>query len=156
MKRTISIAKIHAVAPQRRPGYVDDVLAHSKQISDTHVEMLEKDYRRIRHMYSLKSSFGQLGTARETKGAGSELKALLSSMGIHASSTCSCNKMASKMDEWGPDESLNHIEEIVDVMQATAKKRGLPFFRLAGKTLVRIACHRARKKANRDKGGNDG
>jgi hypothetical protein len=81
-------------------------------------------------------------------GPGTELKALLATIGIVASPTCSCNKMAKKMDEWGPAESLNHIEEIVDVMEETAKKRKLPFLRTAGRTLVRIACWKAKRKGN--------
>jgi hypothetical protein len=80
-------------------------------------------------------------------GPGTELKALLATIGIVATPTCSCNKMAKKMDEWG-QESLNHIEEIVDVMEETAKKRKLPFLRAAGRTLVRIACWKAKRKGN--------
>jgi len=83
-----------------------------------------------------------------TQGPGTELKALLAKIGIHASPTCGCNKMAKKMDEWG-QESLNHIEEIVDVMEETAKKRKLPFLRTAGRILVRQACRIARKKGNK-------
>lgn len=81
-------------------------------------------------------------------GPGTELKALLAKIGIHASPTCKCNSMAKKMDQWGPEESLNHIEEIVDVMAETAKKRNLPFLRTAGRILVRQACRISRKKGN--------
>lgn len=86
-------------------------------------------------------------TLKVTSGPGTELKALLAKIGIHASPTCGCNKMARKMDEWG-QESLNHIEEIVDVMEATARKRKLPFLRTAGRILVRQACRISRKKGN--------
>ena len=88
------------------------------------------------------------GLASPQRGPGTELKALLAKIGIHASPTCGCNKMALKMDEWGPKESLNHIEEIVDVMEQTAKKRNLPFLRTAGRILVRQACRIAKKKGN--------
>jgi hypothetical protein len=81
-------------------------------------------------------------------GPGTELKALLAKIGIHASPTCGCNKMAKQMDVWG-QESLNHIEEIVDVMEETAKMRKLPFLRTAGRILVRQACRIARKKGNK-------
>lgn len=82
-------------------------------------------------------------------GPGAELKALLATIGIHSSPTCKCNKMAKQMDAWGPVESLAHIEEIVDVMEETAKKRNLPFLRTAGRSLVRIACWKAKRKGNR-------
>lgn len=84
-----------------------------------------------------------------TSGPGTELKALLATIGIHSSPTCKCKKMAKQMDAWGPVESLKHIEEIVDVMEETAKKRNLPFLRTAGRALVRIACWKAKRKGNR-------
>jgi hypothetical protein len=77
-------------------------------------------------------------------GPGTELKKLLATIGIHASKTCKCNAMANKMNKWG-QESLNHTDEIVAVMEETAQKRKLPFSRLAAKALVRLACWRARK-----------
>lgn len=80
-------------------------------------------------------------------GPGTELKALLASVGIHSSPTCKCNKMAARMNQWG-DESLNHIEEIVDVMEETARARSLPFLRVVGRKLVKMAVRRWQKKAN--------
>lgn len=82
-------------------------------------------------------------------GPGTELKALLAKFGIHASPTCGCNAMARKMDAWGPDESLNHLEEIVDVMEETAKKRGLPFLRSAARLLVRRAISKSRAMSSK-------
>lgn len=139
MKKIISVDMLKANVPYRKPGYLDDVLSNSKKISDTHVEMDEATYERIRQQY------GTGKVATEIPGPGTELKKLLASIGIHATPTCKCNTMARKMNEWGPEESMKHIEEIVDVMEETAKKRGLPFIRLAGKAMVRLACWRARK-----------
>jgi len=82
-----------------------------------------------------------------TSGPGTELKALLAAIGIVASPTCKCNKMARQMDQWGPDESLAHMEEIVDVMEETAKARKLPFLRAGARQMVRLACWKARRKA---------
>lgn len=81
-----------------------------------------------------------------TDGPGSALKALLAKIGITASPTCQCNSMAMKMNQWGA-ESLDHIEEIVDVMEHSAKDRGLPFLRTVGRQLVKLAVRRW-KKAN--------
>lgn len=139
MKR-FSIASLHAVAKDRKPGYVDAVLAQAKSVTKTHVELDDATFAYLRSRYTL-------GRPRPEPdigpGPGTELKKLLASIGIHATPTCKCNKMAKKMNEWG-QESLNHIEEIVDVMEETAKARGLPFVRLGGKALVRLACMRAR------------
>lgn len=77
-------------------------------------------------------------------GPGSALKALLKKIGIQPSPTCQCNSMAAQMDRWGPDECLDHIEEIVDVMAETARARRLPFIRSAGRALVRLAIYRSR------------
>jgi hypothetical protein len=85
--------------------------------------------------------------AIDKPGPGSELKALLATVGIHASPTCKCNKMAAQMNEWG-EASLDHIEEIVDVMEETAKGRSLPFLRVIGRKLVKMAVRRWQKKAN--------
>lgn len=79
-------------------------------------------------------------------GPGSELKALLAKIGITASPTCQCNTMATTMNRWG-ESSLDHIEEIVDVMEQSAKDRGLPFLRAVGRQLVKLAVRRW-KKAN--------
>jgi hypothetical protein len=83
-------------------------------------------------------------------GPGTELKALLATIGIVASPTCKCNKMARQMNSWGPDESLAHMEEIVDVMEETAKARKLPFLRAAARQMVRLACWKARRARKRD------
>lgn len=133
MKRRISIAKLHAIAPERKPGYVEAVLARSTLISETHLEISQRDFDFIRRRFT------------PLNGPGSYLKSMLETMGITASKTCKCNKMARKMDQWGPEETMKHIEEVVDVMQETAEKRGLPFVRTAGRALVRLACWRAKR-----------
>ena len=83
-------------------------------------------------------------------GPGSELKSLLATFGIHASPTCKCNAMAGKMNVMEAKEPgwcLSHIEEIVDVMEETAKARKLPFLRTAGRLLVKKAVKNWQKKA---------
>lgn len=84
------------------------------------------------------------------EGPGTELKSLLATFGIHASPTCKCNSMARKMNDMESKEPgwcLSHIEEIVDVMEETAKARKLPFLRTAGKLLVKKAVKNWHKKA---------
>jgi hypothetical protein len=81
-------------------------------------------------------------------GPGTQLKRLLSRLGIAASPTCSCNKRAQVMDEKGCDWCAEHIDEIDGWLAEEAKKRKLPYLSLAGKTLIRLAIRRARKKDN--------
>ena len=82
-------------------------------------------------------------------GPGTELKALLKRVGIVASPGCSCNTRAKLMDAnelKEPGWCEANLETICDWLQEEAKKRKLPFLRMAGKILVRKAIRNARKK----------
>jgi hypothetical protein len=82
-------------------------------------------------------------------GPGSSLKHLLSRIGIVATGSCDCNAMARMMDREGPAWCREHIEEIVDVMQAEAEKRKLPFLRIGAAALVKLAIRAAEKAASK-------
>jgi hypothetical protein len=84
--------------------------------------------------------------AKVAAGPGTEMKALLSRIGIVASPNCSCNKRARIMDEKGSDWCEEHIDEIDGWLAEEARKRKLPYLSLAGKALIRLAIRRARKK----------
>jgi hypothetical protein len=58
------------------------------------------------------------------------------------------------MDAWGCDECSKpeRIEEVVAVMRAEAKARGLPFIDAAGGMLVKRAIHNARKQQSASTG----
>lgn len=122
-------------------------------IEDGKARLQADDMSRIVGQAAIQAARGRQASKKSTAappppstGPGTQLKQLLARLGIHASPTCKCNSMARKMDEWGPDESLAHVEEIVDVMEETAKARGLPFLRAAGRLLVKRAIHNARKQ----------
>jgi hypothetical protein len=80
-----------------------------------------------------------------TSGPGTELKKLLSKIGITSTPTCSCNARAKKMDEWGSEECEKRIDEIVGWLKEEANKRGLPFIEIAGKILVKRAISNSKK-----------
>lgn len=143
MNHTFTRTKLESVSKDRKPGYLAEVLRCAIKTTDTHVEISDRDFFRIRKEYAVKE---EAPAPPEQPGPGTELKKLLATIGIHASPTCKCNAMAKKMNEWGPDESLKHMEEIIDVMEETAKKRKLPFLRTAAKVMVRAAIWKARKK----------
>jgi len=82
-----------------------------------------------------------------SNGPGTELKRLLKRFGIAATEGCNCTSRAALMDRNGIDWCEANIEKIVDWLQEEATRRKLPFVRLAGKTLVRLAIRAARKKA---------
>lgn len=136
---TFTIFALQKAAKHRPQGYLEDVLANAA-VSGNDVTLTQEAYDKLREKYRNPPEAGP----------GTELKALLAKFGIHASPTCGCNAMAQKMNVWGPDESLNHLEEIVDVMEETAKKRGLPFLRSAAKLLVRRAISKSRAMVSRE------
>ena len=78
---------------------------------------------------------------------GTELKRLLKRFGIAATEGCKCTSRAAMMDRNGIDWCEANIETIVDWLQEEATRRKLPFVRLAGKTLVRLAIRAARRAA---------
>lgn len=77
--------------------------------------------------------------------AGTELKVLLSKIGITSNSNCSCDKRASEMNNNGCDWCENNIDTIVGWLREEAHKRNLPFIDMAGKILVKKAIKNARK-----------
>jgi hypothetical protein len=87
----------------------------------------------------------------EVEGAGQELKAILKDwLGIEATPNCSCNAMARKMDERGPEwcRSDEGMAEILGVMRTEHGKRKtlLPWTDIAARQLVLLACRRAEAK----------
>jgi hypothetical protein len=81
-------------------------------------------------------------------GPGTELKKLLSHVGIAATTNCSCNARAREMDIRGADWCEANIDTIVGWLREEATKRGLPFLDAAGRLLVSRAIRNARKAAS--------
>jgi hypothetical protein len=80
-------------------------------------------------------------------GPGSELKKLLSKIGIEANTGCKCSDRARHIDYMEsiePGWTERNIENIIDWMQEEAKKRKLPFVRAGAKVLVKLAIRRAK------------
>lgn len=78
-------------------------------------------------------------------GPGSQLKKLLSKVGIRSSATCSCNARAKKMDEMGIEWCEQNIAEIVGWLKEEATKRKLPFLSFPAKVMVQRAIKIAKK-----------
>jgi hypothetical protein len=82
---------------------------------------------------------------RPDGGPGTEMKVLLSRIGITSSPTCSCNARARTMDEKGVSWCEENVETICDWLAEESAKRKLPFVRLAGKVIINMAIKRAKK-----------
>lgn len=80
-----------------------------------------------------------------SSGPGTELKKLLSKIGINASPSCSCNSRARVMDQWGPEKCEQEIDTILGWLKEEASKRKLPFVDMAGYILIKRAIYNARK-----------
>jgi hypothetical protein len=85
-------------------------------------------------------------------GPGTELKKLLSRIGITASPTCSCNRRAREMDARGSQWCRENLDLIAgEWLAGEAKKRGLPYSVFAGKKLVQLAIALADRAAEKAK-----
>ena len=80
------------------------------------------------------------------EGAGTELKKLLSFIGINSVPNCSCNARARVMNENGIQWCKDNKEEILSWMKEESDKRGLPFLKFGAKRILNYAIHRAEKK----------
>ena len=80
-------------------------------------------------------------------GPGTELKEMLSWLGIKAAPTCSCNQRAAQMNIWGADECERRLDEIVGWLREEAAKRKLPFVEAPARKVVQWAIQRARKSS---------
>jgi len=79
-------------------------------------------------------------------GVGTELKRLLSFVGIKASPNCKCTARAITMNAKGVQWCKDNKEEIIDWLEEEAKRRNLPFVRLAGAKMLSLAISRAESK----------
>jgi hypothetical protein len=81
-----------------------------------------------------------------SEGAGTELKKLLSKVGINSRPNCKCNKYAAHMNNMGVEWCSQNIEEIVLWLKSEASRRGLPFSKFLGGQIVKLAIKRAKKR----------
>jgi hypothetical protein len=148
----LSLQSLSKTALSRPAGYLDDVLSHAQvdgdkvTLSQESYSLLVKKYRGPQPKAVVRRKPDE--TPSPCHGPGTELKSLLKTIGIVAKPNCSCNKRAQVMDQKGCDWCEEHIEEIDGWLAEEAKKRKLPYLSLAGKTLIRLAIRRARKKGN--------
>ena len=81
------------------------------------------------------------------KGVGTELKKILSTMGIQSTINCSCRTRAIKMNSMGIQWCKDNRTIILNWLKEEAKKRKLPFVNFAGSRLIDWAIKRAEKNS---------
>jgi len=84
-------------------------------------------------------------------GAGTQLKKLLSKIGIKSTENCSCNTRAKLMNANGIEWCEQNVKEIVGWLKEEAAKRSMPFLSLPAKIVVQHAIKMAKRA--RDKRG---
>ena len=84
---------------------------------------------------------------RLTVGPGTELKKMLSRVGIKATEGCPCNQRAIQMNVWGADECERRLHEIVGWLREESQRRRIPFIETLAVMIVKKAIRDARKNA---------
>jgi hypothetical protein len=84
-------------------------------------------------------------SALNLAGPGTQLKRMLSKVGIKATPNCSCNARARKMDEMGIEWCEQNVNEIVGWLKEEAQRRNLPFLAFPTKILIQRAISAARR-----------
>jgi len=145
--RIYTIEAVEAVARMRKPGYFDEFLRQGTPLYDQHqqlraVMLTEHGYEIMKTKYPPDEPVA----IKPQSGAGTELKGLFSLIGIKATTNCSCNARARKMDEMGIEWCRNNVTTIVGWLQEEATKRKLPFSRFAARKIVQTAISRAERK----------
>lgn len=111
-------------------------------IDETH-----EAYPHQRNGMTVPAAAVQAAPESEQQGAGTELKKLLSKIGIVAKPGCSCNRRAKSMNENGIEWCEQNVATIVSWLREEATRRKLPFVDAAGTLLVRRAIANAKRKA---------
>jgi hypothetical protein len=81
-------------------------------------------------------------------GPGTELKNMLSYIGIKSTENCSCNKRARYMNNMGINWCKNNLDLVCDWLKEESEKRNIPYFKYAAKKIVELAISRAERKQN--------
>jgi hypothetical protein len=80
------------------------------------------------------------------EGPGTELKKLLSKLGLKPSAGCKCNQRITKMNLDGIEWCEQNIPTILGWLKEEADRARLPFFELGAKIIVKRAISNAKRK----------
>jgi hypothetical protein len=140
---------IHRTAARRPEGYLEDLLANGSPSYGANGTLESIDFTDEQYA-SLRTKYGPPARPQQHRapphGPGTELKKLLSKIGITTSPGCACNKRARVMDEKGCDWCAENLSTITAWLKEehTRQKIMLPFSETAVSLLVRYAIRRAR------------
>lgn len=113
------------------------------QIAKKHLPPAE--YDQVRSRVSNLIEFVRRGAPVPATGPGTELKKVLSKIGIKETPGCGCASRAREMDHRGVEWCQQNIDTIVGWLKEEAEKQGLPFVDFAARLLIKYAIRRASK-----------
>jgi hypothetical protein len=87
------------------------------------------------------------GPCPRSDGPGSELTKLLGRFWIRYQPGCKCQDRAARMDDMGPEWCRENRELILSWMEEEARRRGIPYFRVAAELVLEAAISRAEARA---------
>lgn len=140
MTHKISLQSVRAIISNRPLGYYQDVISSGRVEGD--VLFIEHDsYVALRQKYSPKD---QTSFAIPF-GPGTELKKLLSKLGLKPALNCQCAKRIREMNQRGCEWCSENIAIILEWLREEAKRAGLPFFEAGARIVVKRAIHNAKR-----------
>ena len=128
-------------ALQRKPGYVEAVLAVAKE-SNGILSLTQTDFERIRRDFSPSRTIPSIPRF----GPGTELHKLLSKFGFRPRAGCKCHSHINQMNLRGTDWCHDNIDMIVGWLREEANRLNMPFVETAARLLIK----RAIRNASRD------
>jgi hypothetical protein len=138
MIHKIPTAQIRARSKQLGNGYYDELMS-SGTIGMEEVLLVEdKVYRKLVAKYNSKPT---------PRGPGTELKKLLSKLGLKPAPNCQCNARILLMNGRGVDWCAANIDIIVGWLREEATRAKLPFVEVGARLIVKRAIRNARKRA---------
>jgi hypothetical protein len=137
MTRRVALKDIEKAALQRGEGYYDVVVA-AGVIDGEQLVIEVEEWDRIATRYVKVE-----GSAPAQIGVGTELKNLLSRLGIVDQPGCKCDGRAREMDRLGLEWCQANEETILGWLHEEARRRGLPFSTLVARAVLRLAYRRA-------------
>lgn len=136
--KTISKKSIQSSQNHMPVNFISDVIKMSIKEDEDNFYLTEDSYDYIKEKYEKPIE----------EGVGTELKKLLSKIGIRSTPNCSCNHKAKLMNMNGIEWCENNIDTILVWLSEEAQKRKLPFVKYGAKLIVKRAISNAKRNSN--------
>lgn len=140
MTHKISLESVRSNIKRRPLGYYQDIISAGRIEGDV-LFVEHETYVALSRKYSPKD---QTSFAIPF-GPGTELKKLLSRLGLKPASNCKCSKRIREMNQRGYKWCAANIPIILDWLREEAKRAGLPFLEVGARIIVKRAIRNAQR-----------